>query len=123
MFAEAGGTFIDTAANYQVGESEETLGVLLAGRRDDFSVATKFAIGGRGDGSGPLQTGNGRRAMVRSVEGSLARLGTDYVDLLWVHFPDLRHATGRDRQGARRTRAGGQDPLRGPLEFPRVDGQ
>ena len=36
-----------------------------------------------------LQTGNGRRAMLRSVEGSLRRLGTDYIDLLWVHFPDL----------------------------------
>ena len=38
---------------------------------------------------GVLQTGNGRRAMFRSVEGSLRRLGTDYIDLLWVHFPDL----------------------------------
>jgi aryl-alcohol dehydrogenase-like predicted oxidoreductase len=86
-FADAGGTFIDTAASYQVGESEEILGKLLAGRRDQFTVATKFAIGGA-DGTGPLQTGNGRRAMFRSVEGSLRRLGTDYLDLLWVHLPD-----------------------------------
>jgi aryl-alcohol dehydrogenase-like predicted oxidoreductase len=86
-FAEAGGTFIDTAASYQVGESEENLGTLLAGRRDEFTVATKFAIGGA-DGSGRLQTGNSRRAMSRAVEGSLRRLGTDYIDLLWVHFPD-----------------------------------
>ena len=87
-FADAGGTFIDTAASYQAGEAEEILGRLLDGRRDDFSVATKFAIGGP-DGSGVLQTGNGRRAMFRSVEGSLRRLGTDYIDLLWVHFPDF----------------------------------
>ncbi len=87
-FAAAGGTFFDTAASYQGGESEEILGVLLSGRRDDFSIATKFGIGGR-DGSGPLQTGSGRRAMTRSVEASLARLQTDYIDLLWVHFPDL----------------------------------
>jgi aryl-alcohol dehydrogenase-like predicted oxidoreductase len=87
-FADAGGTFIDTAASYQVGESEEIVGGLLDGRRDEFTVATKFAIGGP-DGSGVLQTGNGRRAMFRSVEGSLRRLGTDYIDLLWVHFPDF----------------------------------
>ena len=86
-FADAGGTLIDTAASYQVGESEENLGKLLAGRRDAFTLATKFAIGGA-DGTGVLQTGNGRRAMFRSVEASLRRLGTDYLDLLWVHFPD-----------------------------------
>lgn len=88
-FAEAGGTFIDTAASYQVGESEENLGRILAGRRDQFTVATKFAIGGTSDGDGVLQTGNGRRAMFRSVEASLRRLDTDYIDLLWVHFPDF----------------------------------
>ena len=87
-FADAGGTFIDTAASYQVGEAEENLGRLLDGRRDPFTIATKFAIGGP-DGTGVLQTGNGRRAMFRSVEGSLRRLGTDYIDLLWVHFPDF----------------------------------
>jgi aryl-alcohol dehydrogenase-like predicted oxidoreductase len=86
-FADAGGTFIDTAASYQVGESEENLGKLLTGRRDQFTVATKFAIGGA-EGYGPLQTGNSRRAMFRSVDGSLRRLDTDYIDLLWVHFPD-----------------------------------
>jgi aryl-alcohol dehydrogenase-like predicted oxidoreductase len=87
-FADAGGTFIDTAASYQVGESEENLGKLLAGRRDQFTVATKYAIGGS-YGTGMLQTGNGRRAMFRSVEASLRSLGTDYIDLLWVHFPDF----------------------------------
>lgn len=87
-FADSGGTFIDTAASYQVGESEEILGHILAGRRDQFTVATKFALGGA-EGTGVLQTGNGRRAMSRSVEGSLKRLGSDYIDLLWVHFPDF----------------------------------
>lgn len=88
-FADAGGTFIDTAASYQAGESEEILGRLLEDRRDEFTLSTKFAIGGNADGSGPLQTGNGRRAMFRSVESSLRRLRTDYIDLLWVHFPDF----------------------------------
>jgi aryl-alcohol dehydrogenase-like predicted oxidoreductase len=87
-FAAVGGTFIDTAASYQVGESEENLGRMLAGKRDEFTLATKFAIGGS-EGSGVLQTGNSRRAMFRSVEASLRRLGTDYIDLLWVHFPDF----------------------------------
>lgn len=86
-FADAGGTFLDTAASYQVGESEENLGALLGTRRDQFTIATKFAIGGP-EGTGVLHTGNGRRAMFRSVEGSLRRLGTEYVDLLWVHYPD-----------------------------------
>src|SRR4051794_13507715 len=86
-YAEAGGTFIDTAASYQRGESEQMLGKLLAGRRDDFTVATKFGIGGP-DGSGVLQTGAGRRSVFGAVEGSLRRLGTDYIDLFWVHFPD-----------------------------------
>jgi aryl-alcohol dehydrogenase-like predicted oxidoreductase len=86
-FAEAGGTFIDTAASYQGGESEQMLATLLAGRRDEFTLATKFAIGGP-DGSGVLQTGAGRRSVFRAVEGSLRRLGTDYIDLFWVHFPD-----------------------------------
>jgi aryl-alcohol dehydrogenase-like predicted oxidoreductase len=88
-FADAGGTFIDTAASYQVGEAEENLGRILAGRRDRFTVATKFAIGGTPEGDGVLQTGNGRRAMFGSVEASLRRLDTDYIDLLWVHFPDF----------------------------------
>jgi aryl-alcohol dehydrogenase-like predicted oxidoreductase len=88
-FAESGGTFIDTAATYQVGESEEILGRVLAGRRDEFTLATKFAVGGTAEGSGVLQTGNSRRAMTRSVENSLRRLDTDYVDLLWVHWPDF----------------------------------
>jgi aryl-alcohol dehydrogenase-like predicted oxidoreductase len=88
-FAEAGGTFIDAAASYQVAEAEEILGRILAGRRDEFTVATKFAIGGTPEGSGVLRTGNGRRAMFRSVEESLRRLDTDYLDMLWVHFPDF----------------------------------
>ncbi|WP_445170870.1 aldo/keto reductase [Mycolicibacterium sp. Dal123E01] len=86
-FADAGGTFIDTAASYQKGESEQMLATILAGRRDEFTVATKFAIGGP-DGTGVLDTGGGRRSVFRSVEGSLRRLGTDYIDLFWVHFPD-----------------------------------
>jgi aryl-alcohol dehydrogenase-like predicted oxidoreductase len=86
-FADAGGTFIDTAPSYQDGESEENIGALIAGCRADFSVATKFSIGGP-QGFGPLHSGGSRGSLMRSVEGSLRRLGTDYVDMLWVHWPD-----------------------------------
>ncbi|MGP4020062.1 aldo/keto reductase [Saccharopolyspora sp. 5N708] len=86
-FAEAGGTFLDTAESYQAGQSEEILGELLVGRRDQFTLATKFAIGGTPD-QGVLATGNGRRSMVLAVEQSLRRLNTDRIELLWVHYPD-----------------------------------
>ncbi|QWT21073.1 aldo/keto reductase [Bacillus sp. NP157] len=86
-YADAGGNFIDTADTYQFGESEEILGELLQGRRDDFVLATKYTQAG-GQGAGILATGNSRRAMVTSVEASLRRLQTDRIDLYWVHFPD-----------------------------------
>jgi aryl-alcohol dehydrogenase-like predicted oxidoreductase len=86
-FGEAGGTHLDTAASYQMGESEENLGKLLVGKRDAFTIATKFSIGSP-EGFGVLHTGAGRAAIAREVEGSLRRLGTDYIDLYWVHFPD-----------------------------------
>ncbi len=86
-YADAGGNFIDTANGYQFGQSEEILGDLLTGRRDDFVLATKFTV--RTDNnSGILVTGNSRRAMVSSVEASLKRLKTDRVDLYWAHMSD-----------------------------------
>lgn len=86
-YAEAGGNFIDTADSYQFGEAEEILAGLLAGRRDDFVVATKFAQ--RADPkAGILVTGNSRKAMASSVEESLKRLKTDHIDLYWVHYAD-----------------------------------
>lgn len=86
-YAEAGGNFIDTADGYQFGESEELLGGLLQGRRNDFVVATKFTLGGDPDGS-ILATGNSRKAMIASVEASLKRLKSDHIDLYWAHLPD-----------------------------------
>ncbi|MFE4654950.1 aldo/keto reductase [Streptomyces sp. NPDC056707] len=86
-FAEAGGTFIDTADNYQFGESEQILAKFIAADRDHFVVASKFT-----NASTPRldisKTGNSRKNMLHSVEASLKRLGTDYIDLYWVHFPD-----------------------------------
>ncbi|MGP3638065.1 aldo/keto reductase [Streptomyces sp. 24-1644] len=86
-FAEAGGTFLDTADTYQFGESEELTGKFISADRDHFVLATKFALGAAQQPS-VSRTGNSRKNMVASVEASLRRLGTDYIDLLWVHFPD-----------------------------------
>jgi aryl-alcohol dehydrogenase-like predicted oxidoreductase len=86
-YADAGGNFIDTADSYQFGESEEILGKLLVGRRDEFVLATKFSQRANAD-AGILVTGNSRKAMVSSLEASLKRLNTDHVDLYWVHYAD-----------------------------------
>lgn len=85
-FVEAGGTFIDTASNYTDGESEELVGHLLAQRRDRFVVATKYTL--TADPHDPNAGGNHRKNLVRSLEESLRRLRTDYVDVLWLHMWD-----------------------------------
>jgi aryl-alcohol dehydrogenase-like predicted oxidoreductase len=87
LYAAADGNFIDTADAYQFGQSEELLGELLHGRRDDFVVATKFTMGSSPT-TGILTTGNNRKAMVASLEASLKRLKTDRLDLYWVHYAD-----------------------------------
>ncbi|WP_338811394.1 aldo/keto reductase (plasmid) [Agrobacterium leguminum] len=86
-YADAGGNFIDTADVYQFGQSEEILGALLDGRREDFVVATKFTRGAAPNAN-RLVTGNSRKAMVASVEASLRRLKTDRIDIYWAHYPD-----------------------------------
>lgn len=86
-YIEAGGNFIDTADIYQFGQSEEFLGKLLTGKRDDVVLATKFTNGAAPDAN-PLVKGNSRKAMIYSVEQSLKRLKTDRIDLYWVHHPD-----------------------------------
>ncbi|MFE3214253.1 aldo/keto reductase [Streptomyces antimycoticus] len=86
-FAEAGGTFLDTADAYQFGQSEELTGQFVAADRDHFVLATKVTLGASPQPD-ISRTGNSRKNMVASVEASLKRLGTDYIDLLWVHFPD-----------------------------------
>ncbi len=88
LYAEAGGNVIDTAINYRVGQSESILGELLEGRRDRFVVATKYTI--TRDGTDPNAAGNHRKNLALSLETSLRRLRTDYIDLYWVHMWD-RH--------------------------------
>lgn len=86
-YAEAGGNFIDTADVYQFGQSEQILGTILARRRNDFVLATKYT-NGAAPGANRLITGNSRKAMIASVEASLLRLNTDRIDILWTHHPD-----------------------------------
>ena len=82
-FAEAGGTFLDTANIYADGNAEKILGDFLRSDRDRFVVGTKYTLQTR---PGDLNSaGNHRKNLVRSVEASLRNIGTDYVDLLWVH--------------------------------------
>src|SRR5205823_2102264 len=85
-FAGAGGNFIDTANNYTNGTSETFVGEFVGSDRDHFVVATKYTLSERKDD--PNAGGNHRKNLVRSLEGSLRRLGTDHVDLLWLHMWD-----------------------------------
>jgi aryl-alcohol dehydrogenase-like predicted oxidoreductase len=83
---DAGINFVDTADVYSYGESEEIVGKALAGgRRDRVVLATKFHAT---MGDDPNEAGNSRRWIVREVEASLRRLGTDWIDLYQVHRPE-----------------------------------
>jgi aryl-alcohol dehydrogenase-like predicted oxidoreductase len=89
-FVEAGGNFIDTANLYTNGSSEKIVGELIAPDRDRFVVATKYSLASQWQGdNNPNGGGNHRKNMIRSLEGSLKRLNTDYVDLLWLHAWDF----------------------------------
>jgi aryl-alcohol dehydrogenase-like predicted oxidoreductase len=83
---DAGINFIDTADVYSRGESEEIVGkALTGGKRDNVVLATKVH-GSMGDD--PNEFGNGRRWIIKEVEHSLRRLGTDYIDLYQIHRPE-----------------------------------
>ena len=84
---DAGLNLVDTADTYGGGATEEIIGPALRGRRDDVVLATKFQ-NPVGDHDDPNRQGNSRRWMMRAVEDSLRRLGTDYIDLYQVHRPD-----------------------------------
>ncbi|WP_378738267.1 aldo/keto reductase [Nocardia brasiliensis] len=82
-FADAGGNFLDTASAY--GSSEELLGAVLD-RRDRFVIGTKYTL--TRDAADPNAAGNHRKNLVLSLEQSLRRLRTDYIDVYWVHVWD-----------------------------------
>src|SRR6266542_3250875 len=82
---DAGINFVDTADVYSEGRSEEIVGKALKGRRDQVVLATKV----HGEmGKGPNEQGNSRLWIMREVESSLRRLGTDHIDLYQIHRPE-----------------------------------
>ncbi len=91
-FREAGGNFLDTANIYTNGSSEKLVGEFVAGHREEVVIATKYTnavVGFSGKpGTDANAGGNQRKNMVQAVEASLKRLGTDYIDLYWLHVWD-----------------------------------
>jgi len=85
-FREAGGNFIDTANFYTNGTSEIFLGEFMKDHRQSVVLATKYT--NAQPGTDPNAAGNHRKSMMQSVEASLKRLKTDYIDLYWVHIWD-----------------------------------
>ncbi|MFB2921459.1 MULTISPECIES: aldo/keto reductase [Aerosakkonema] len=88
LYVEEGGNFIDTADAYTGGTSEAYLGEFMSFRRDRLVIATKYTCNThQGD---PNAGGNHRKNMIQSVEASLKRLQTDYIDLYWLHMWEFR---------------------------------
>jgi aryl-alcohol dehydrogenase-like predicted oxidoreductase len=85
-YASAGGNAIDTAINYSAGHSEAIVGDLVANDRERFVVATKYTV--TRNGADPNASGNHRKNLVHSLELSLRRLRSEYVDVYWVHIWD-----------------------------------
>ncbi|MEM7037723.1 MAG: aldo/keto reductase, partial [Bacteroidota bacterium] len=86
-FAEAGGNFIDTANRYTEGSSERYIGEFMKADRDHFVVASKYTLFDRQND--PNFSGNHRKNMIRSVEESLKRMDTEYMDILYLHAWDF----------------------------------
>jgi aryl-alcohol dehydrogenase-like predicted oxidoreductase len=86
-YAKDDGNFIDTANRYTEGTSEKYVGEFIAADREHFVVATKYTLFMKRDD--PNYSGNHRKNLVQSLEASLKRLKTDYIDLYWVHAWDF----------------------------------
>ena len=85
-FASAGGNMIDTANKYTEGQSERLVGELVGSDRQRFVLSTKYTLSV--DESDPNASGNHRKSLTRSLDQSLRRLRTDYIDVFWVHIWD-----------------------------------
>jgi aryl-alcohol dehydrogenase-like predicted oxidoreductase len=86
IFVSKGGNFIDTANVYQKGTSEKYIGEFISSEREKFVLATKYTLTTNPDD--PNASGNHRKNLVQSVDASLNRLNTNYIDLLWIHVWD-----------------------------------
>lgn len=89
-YIDAGGNFIDTADVYTRGTSETWLGEFIAerGLRDRVVLATKYSNNFHNPEANPNAAGNGRKHLIRALDASLKRLGTDYIDLYFLHTWD-----------------------------------
>ncbi len=85
-FTDAGGNFIDTANRYTEGTSERIIGEFMMRDRDHFVLATKYSL--HDNMTNVNASGNSRKNMMRSVEESLKRLNTDFIDLFYLHIWD-----------------------------------
>lgn len=86
-YLHAGGNLIDTADSYQFGQSEQILGDLISAERANLVISTKYTFGAQKEVS-VQQSGNSRKNLIHSVESSLKRLKTDYIDIYWAHLSD-----------------------------------
>lgn len=86
IYVDRGGNFIDTANQYTNGTAEELIGRFAADKRERLVIATKYTLPTRAND--PNSGGNHRKSMVRSIELSLKRLMTEYIDLLYLHAWD-----------------------------------
>lgn len=85
-YVDRGGNFVDTANSYAQGKSEELLGDFIRQKRDRIVMATKYSLSDMADD--PNAGGNHRKNMMRSIEASLKRLKTEYIDLYYLHIWD-----------------------------------
>ena len=86
-FGNAGGNFLDTANVYKLGSSEKIIGEFVSkADRDYWVIATKYSL--HDNKTNPNASGNNRKNMMRSVENSLRRLNTDFIDVFYLHIWD-----------------------------------
>lgn len=115
FFYDMGGNFIDTANNYQNQESEIWIGEWMAkrGSRDDMVIATKYTTPYRSEGKASKgilanTAGNGLKSMHVSIEQSLKKLQTSYIDILYVHWWDYTASVAEVMQGLNRLVSAGK---------------
>ena len=111
---EAGLNMFDSADVYSGGAAEEILGQAIKGRRDSVLISTK---GGFRTAPGPNETGSSRFHLIRTVEASLRRLGTDYIDLYQLHSFDALTPVEEVVSTLDTLVKAGKNPLRRLLEF------
>jgi aryl-alcohol dehydrogenase-like predicted oxidoreductase len=88
VFRKAGGNFVDTASIYTNGSSESIVGELVGPEREAIVLGTKYTLSTTLN-QDPNAAGNSRKTMIQSIETSLRRLKTDYIDIFWLHAWDF----------------------------------